>query len=123
MHVTSAFSTGGAEQKTGGACLSYEKRTKKRKAAIKKAQAEKFQNPESVGSQTMSEAVFCERLRKLREEKRISRAALSELCGMEKGAVRRYERGERIPSLPALMVLADFFEVSLDYLTGRASFR
>lgn len=71
----------------------------------------------------MNEALFCDRLRKLREERRLSRATLSELCGLEKGAVRRYERGERTPNLAGLMALADFFEVSLDYLTGRANFR
>lgn len=71
----------------------------------------------------MDETLFRERLRKLREERRMNRATLSELCGLERGAVRRYERGERIPSVPALVALADVFEVSLDYLTGRSKFR
>ncbi len=71
----------------------------------------------------MDETLFHERLRKLREERRMNRATLSELCGLERGAVRRYERGERIPSVPALVALADVFEVSLDYLTGRSKFR
>lgn len=71
----------------------------------------------------MDETLFRERLRKLREERWMNRATLSELCGLERGAVRRYERGERIPSVPALVALADVFEVSLDYLTGRSKFR
>lgn len=66
---------------------------------------------------------FPERLRKLREEKRKSRVVVSELCGLDSGAVRKYERGERIPTMDALIALADYFEVSLDYLTGRTNFR
>lgn len=62
---------------------------------------------------------FPERLRRLREERR----PVSELCGLEKSAVRRYERGERTPSMEALIALADYYEVSLDYLTGRSKFR
>lgn len=66
-----------------------------------------------------------ERLRKLREERKPvkSMAIVSELCGLEKGAVRRYERGERTPTMEALIALADYYEVSLDYLTGRSKFR
>lgn len=68
---------------------------------------------------------FPERLRKLREEKKPvkSMAVVSELCGLERGAVRRYERGERAPTMEALIALADYYEVSLDYLTGRSKFR
>lgn len=68
---------------------------------------------------------FSERLRKLREEKKPvkSMAVVSELCGLERGALRRYERGERIPTMEALVALADYYEVSLDYLTGRVKYR
>ena len=66
---------------------------------------------------------FPARLRKLREEKRQSRVVVSELCGLDRGAVRAYERGERLPTMDALVALADYFEVSLDYLTGRKNFR
>ena len=68
---------------------------------------------------------FPERLRKLREEKRPikSMAVVSELCGLPRSAVRKYERGEAVPKMPALIALADYYEVSLDYLTGRTNFR
>ena len=48
---------------------------------------------------------------------------MSELCGLGRSAVRRYERGERVPSVEALIALADYYEVSLDYLTGRVNYR
>ena len=63
---------------------------------------------------------FPQRLRELRERKRISRRVLSELCGLSKNMVNRYERGERVPSLTDAQNLADFFGVSLDYLSGRS---
>ena len=66
---------------------------------------------------------FPERLRRLREEKRQSRAVVSELCGLYRGAVRKYERGEIMPTMDTLIALADYFEVSLDYLCGRTNFR
>lgn len=65
---------------------------------------------------------FSQRLRKLRERKRLSRRALAELCGLSQNMVGMYERGEKLPSVDALIALADFFEVSTDYLLGRKKF-
>ena len=62
---------------------------------------------------------FRKRLRQLREKRGTSRKVLSELCGLNSDAVRRYERGEAEPSLSSLVALAEFFEVSVDYLVGR----
>ena len=68
-------------------------------------------------------AQFAERLQRLRESKRPlrSRKVTSELCGLPPDAIRRYERGEAEPTLSSLMLLADYFEVSLDELTGRGT--
>ena len=63
---------------------------------------------------------FRQRLQLLRERKRISRIVLSELCGLHPDAVRRYERGESQPTKDALIAIADFFGVSIDYLVGRS---
>ena len=65
------------------------------------------------------EVEFRQRLQQLREKKRISRKVLSELCGLNSDAVRRYERGDIEPTLSSLVAIADFFEVSVDYLSGR----
>jgi transcriptional regulator with XRE-family HTH domain len=64
--------------------------------------------------------VFRQRLQTLREKRRISRRVLSELCGLNSDAVRRYERGEAEPTLHSLVAIAEFFEVSVDYLVGRS---
>ncbi len=62
---------------------------------------------------------FPTQLRKLRERRRMDRKALSECCGLSKNVVARYERGERTPDIIDATKIADFFEVSLDYLCGR----
>lgn len=62
---------------------------------------------------------FPDRLRKLRERNRIKRCALSELCGMDRNAIGRLENGKIEPTRKVLEGLADFFDVSVDYLLGR----
>lgn len=67
--------------------------------------------------------VFPERLQRLREQQHKSRIVISELCGLPPDAVRRYERGEAKPTMEALIKIADYFEVPLDYLVGRVNYR
>ena len=68
---------------------------------------------------------FSRRLQKLREERTPvkPRHVVSHLCGLPTDAIRRYERGESNPSMDALIKIADYYEVSLDYLVGRAPYR
>ena len=65
---------------------------------------------------------FPQRLRFLRERKQLSRRALAELCGLSKNMISMYERGEKIPSVEVLIILADFFGVTTDYLLGREKY-
>ena len=67
-------------------------------------------------------AAFPQRLQTLRETRRLSRRTLAELCGLSKNMISLYERGEKAPSVDALINLADFFGVSTDYLLGRKNF-
>ena len=64
---------------------------------------------------------FAIRLQALRESRKPvrSRKVTSELCGLPPDAIRRYERGEAEPTLSSLLLIADYFEVTLDELTGR----
>lgn len=52
----------------------------------------------------------------------MSRMALGECCGLSKNIIGQYERGEREPMASSLVEIADFFEVSTDYLIGRQDF-
>lgn len=62
---------------------------------------------------------FPKRLQWMRERRGISRRRLSELCGLSKNSIARYERGEGEPNMESLIALADFFDVSIDYLLCR----
>jgi len=62
---------------------------------------------------------FPERLQSMRKRRRISKSVMSELCGLSKSMISKYERGEREPKMETLVALADFFECSIDYLVGR----
>lgn len=64
-------------------------------------------------------SAFPARLRKLRERQRRKQYAVAEMCGLDRRTYRRYERGEKEPSVESLEKLADYFEVSIDYLRGR----
>ena len=54
-------------------------------------------------------------LRKLRKEHKLTQIALQMKTGIEQSLLSKYETGERIPPTDALLVLADFYGVSIDY--------
>lgn len=62
--------------------------------------------------------MFKERLKELREDCGLSMRELANKIGVSTNTISRWERGERIPNLDALVVLAKFFKVSTDYLCG-----
>lgn len=67
----------------------------------------------------MTNNSFSVRLRELREKRRMDRKSLGELCGLSKNIIGQYEHGEKFPSLRTVIVLADYFGVSVDFLLGR----
>lgn len=62
--------------------------------------------------------VYAVRLRRLREQKKMKRRVASELCGLSKNMMKRYENGEVEPRASSLILLADFYDVSVDYILG-----
>lgn len=63
---------------------------------------------------------FSKRLSALRKNKGISLVVLGEYLSVTDEAVRLLEKGKRSPSFEVLCSLADYFDVSLDYLVGRS---
>ena len=59
------------------------------------------------------------RLKKLRKEREISQLKLSIDLNMNQNTISRYENLEREADYETLIKLADYFNVSLDYLLGR----
>lgn len=58
--------------------------------------------------------------RKLRMEKNLTQKQVAEGIEIAEQAYQRYEYGRTIPSAIVLIALADYFDVSLDYLVGRS---
>jgi len=67
-------------------------------------------------------SVFSERLRQLRRFRDVTQAQLAEAIGITDRACRRYEAGENEPTLSVIKAIADYFEVSVDYLMGRDNY-
>ena len=58
-------------------------------------------------------------LRALRLERKLTQAELQRQTGIEQALLSKYENGQRVPTTQALIALADFYGVSVDYLLGR----
>ncbi len=66
--------------------------------------------------------IFAKRLRELREERHLSRETAAAV-GIVPRTYQRYEKDERDATGPVLVALADFYDVSTDYLLGRSDQR
>ncbi len=64
-------------------------------------------------------STFSDRLKELRSSKKLSQLDLAREIGVSQQAVSYCELGEDIPTLDVLIKIADFFDVTLDYLVGR----
>lgn len=62
---------------------------------------------------------FVSRLNELRTNSNVPNKELSEKVGISVRGLQFYFSGTKEPSLSNLISLADYFNVSLDYLTGR----
>ena len=63
------------------------------------------------------------RFRDMREDADLSRRELAEKLNIPQTSYTRYETGQREMPLNIAIKLADFYKVSLDYLTGRTDKR
>lgn len=66
-------------------------------------------------------AVISERLNELKTANNFMQKQVAEGAGIPLRTYRRYENGEREPSASIIISLADFFNVSADYLLGRTN--
>lgn len=63
------------------------------------------------------------RLKQLREERKLTLRELSEIIHIDKSSLSRFENGEREPRTSVIVDIANFFNVSLDYLLGQSEIR
>ena len=59
------------------------------------------------------------RLKELRKKKGLSQLRLATELNTTQNTISRYETGEREPGIDELVKIADYFNVSVDYLIGR----
>ena len=58
-------------------------------------------------------------LRLLRKNKRYTQIAVQMKTGIEQALLSKFETGERVPPTETLIRLADFYDVSIDYILCR----
>lgn len=64
---------------------------------------------------------FKDNLKILRKRKGLSQMELADKLGFSKSLIGLYETGDRKPSFESLEAIADFFNVTIDYLIGKES--
>jgi transcriptional regulator with XRE-family HTH domain len=64
-----------------------------------------------------------DRIKELRTEKKVSQTVLGKHIGVGKTTISNYETGYSMPDNETLTKIANFFNVSTDYLLGRTDIR
>lgn len=63
------------------------------------------------------------RIKELRQEKRITQLQLSIKLGVTQETISAYEHNRHLPSLSALMTMSEIFDASMDYIMGLSNVR
>ncbi len=58
-------------------------------------------------------------LKKLRKARGLTQIAVQMSTGIDQALISKYESGERIPPTDVLILLAEFYNVSIDYILCR----
>ena len=61
-----------------------------------------------------------EALRRFRKQNKITQIQAAKAAGVSEAMCQFYEYGKNEPTASVLIALADYFDVSLDYLVGRS---
>ena len=61
---------------------------------------------------------FASRFRELRKERGLTQQAIGEVLDVGERMISYYEHGGRYPDFKGLLFIAEYFQVSLDYLVG-----
>lgn len=61
---------------------------------------------------------FASRFRELRKEQKLNQDDIGKIFGVSRRMISYYEHGGRYPDFKGLLFIAQYFQVSLDYLVG-----
>ena len=64
--------------------------------------------------------IFCERIKMLKQSKQCTYLQIAARVSLKPRVIKAYVSGEVKPSYYVLIALADYFDVSIDYLVGRS---
>lgn len=64
-------------------------------------------------------SAFAERIKQERKRRKLTQGDIAKQLNITRSAYTLYETGKSQPSLETAVKIADIFQVSLDYLTGR----
>ena len=67
--------------------------------------------------------IFAKRLKSLRKETHTKQSQISDMLGCGPSAISNYETGRNEPSICELIKIADYFDVSTNYLVGRSEIK
>ena len=67
-------------------------------------------------------ASFATRLKELRTEAKLTQQDLADTIKVSKSTISMYENGKRLPEYETLEAIADYFNVDMDYLTGKSDY-
>ncbi len=66
---------------------------------------------------------FGQRMKELRKERNMTQQSTADIFSVKLRTYQGYEYGESYPEVAKLIAIADYFDVSLDYLVGRSDVR
>lgn len=70
----------------------------------------------------MIQVLFAERMKNLREEKGVTREQLANVLNVSIRLISYWENGKRECNFEMLMLIAKYFDCSIDYLLGRTDY-
>lgn len=65
-------------------------------------------------------ATFGDRIKKLRQQYNLTQTDIAHLISVSQRQIQRYESNSQNIPISKLVILADFFDISVDYLIGRS---
>ncbi len=65
--------------------------------------------------------MFSQRLKNLRMDRKLTQAHMADLLGISRQGYAKYENNTSQPDFDTLVKLADYFDVTTDYLLGKSN--
>ena len=66
--------------------------------------------------------VFAQKLKELLKDNNLNNTTFSKKCGIPRTTINSWVECKKVPRADALLIVAEFFNVSTDFLLGRQDF-